>query len=89
MGCNLLLLILAFDLIFDDDMLADENFVCRHCATGGRFLHWLGYRDKNGVALSKVKFVTRFTLFRSGLCKGLASHVQAKKNITRTFLIWV
>jgi hypothetical protein len=26
--------------------------VVEHCDTGGRRLHWLGYRDRNGVDLS-------------------------------------
>ena len=27
----------------------------RHCATGGRLLHWLGYRDRNGLPVSEVE----------------------------------
>ena len=39
-------------------MVADDGFMCRHCTTGGRFLHWLGYRDRNGVAVSEVKYLS-------------------------------
>jgi hypothetical protein len=29
--------------------------VVEHCDTGGRRLHWLGYRDRDGQAVSKVE----------------------------------
>ena len=51
-----------YDQICVDFMLTDDNFVRRHCATGGRFLHWLGYKDKNGVALSEVEFLSSHLL---------------------------
>ena len=48
-------------------MVADDGFMCRHCTTGGRFLHWLGYRDRNGVAVSEVKSISSLLILLPSL----------------------